>query len=348
MNNHLLNMRKAQIMAVLVAVSFLVVHIGLLLLFRHYEIIPMFHFNIGSVLFYILMFPVISKKWLRAFVFMVDFEVVAHMTAAVICVGWNSGFQISLIGISVLVFFAEYIGRTMQMLYTRSMLLSILGAVSYIGAYNYLSKHPAPYSLPAEIEFKLQIMWAVIVFLITISFLQIFVELTFRGEEFLAHRASMDELTGLHNRYYLMDHLKRIQKSEGLDNYYVAMIDIDDFKKINDGYGHNYGDYVLRTLAGILENNPCGAAPCRWGGEEFILIGKSGDKSPEKRYELLDELRSTVEKYDFSYNGQSIHATITIGAADYESGKSIEEWIHIADKKLYVGKYSGKNKIVWQ
>ena len=215
-----------------------------------------------------------------------------------------------------------------------------------MASFIYLKVHPAPYSLPSEIEFRLQIAWGVIVFSIVIAFLHIFVELAFRGEEFLARRASRDELTGLHNRYYIMDHLKRVQKTEGLDDYYVAMMDIDDFKKINDQYGHNFGDYVLKTLAGILENNQCGAKACRWGGEEFLMVGKAVNNSMSEQCILLDGLRSTVRECDFTYNGQTIHATITMGVAGYEQGRSIEEWIGIADKKLYVGKYSGKDKLV--
>ena len=346
MKNHLMDMHKAQILSLFVTISFMLVHIGLYFMFREYGVTPMAYFNIGSIATYILMIPLIYKRKLGIFVIAVDIEVLLHMTLAVLFIGWNSGFQISLIGMSVLLYFSEYVARTLELPYTRSIILSIIGAAAYIASFCYINDHPAPYSLPPEIESKLQIAWAVIVFMIIISFLQIFVEITFRGEEFLAHRASSDELTGLKNRYYIMDYLKKIQKSEGLEGYYVAILDIDDFKQKNDTYGHNYGDYVLKTLAGILENNPCKAMACRWGGEEFILVGNTKYSTAEEQCELLDSLREQVENYNFTYNGQSLPTTITIGAARYEKGMSIEEWVNIADKKLYTGKYNGKNRVV--
>ena len=85
---------------------------------------------------------------------------------------------------------------------------------------------------------------------------------------------------------------------------------------------------------------------CRWGGEEFILVGNTKYSTAEEQCELLNTLREQVENYNFTYNGQSLPTTITIGAARYETGMSIEEWVNIADKKLYTGKYNGKNRVV--
>ncbi|MCR5232895.1 MAG: diguanylate cyclase [Lachnospiraceae bacterium] len=346
MEDKIINIRKAQLLSFSIAIPFLVIHTGLIFMFRYYGIIPMFYFNIGSSVFYFIMLFVIACKGLRFFIVASYIEVVAHMTAAVIFIGWGSGFQISLIGINFLLFFAEYTARTIRIPHTNSVLLSILGALSYVASFVYLSEHPAPYSLPPEVEFRMQILWAVIVFSITIGFLKIFVELAFRGEQFLAKRASKDELTGLYNRYYLMDHLHKISNSEGLNGYFITMIDIDDFKKINDTYGHNCGDYVLKTIASLLKDNSFGAKTCRWGGEEFILVGPMKNSSMDEQYGLLDELRSSIEKYEFTYDGTSLNVTVTMGVAAYEEGISIEEWIHMADKKLYVGKCGGKNKVI--
>lgn len=346
MEDKIINIRKAQLLSFSIAIPFLIIHTGLIFMFRYYGITPMFYFNIGSAVFYLLMQIVIAFKLLRVFIVASYIEVVAHMTAAVIFVGWDSGFQISLIGISFLLFFAEYVARTIKIPYVNSMLLSMLGAVSYIAAFVYLSDHPAPYSLPHEVEFRMQIMWAIIVFTITIGFLKVFVELAFRGEQFLARRASNDELTGLYNRYYLMDHLQRISNSEGLNDHYITMLDIDDFKKINDTYGHNCGDYVLKTVSSALKGNSFGAKSIRWGGEEFILIGSLKDRSMDEQCSLLEDLRSSIERYDFAYEGTPLNVTVTMGVACYEEGISIEEWIHMADKKLYVGKCGGKNRVI--
>ena len=78
----------------------------------------------------------------------------------------------------------------------------------------------------------------------------------------------------------------------------------------------------------------------------FLMVGRTANSSMAEQCDLLDGLRNSVKECDFTYNNKTIHATVTIGAAEYEQGQSIEEWIHMADKKLYAGKFSGKNKVV--
>ena len=83
---------------------------------------------------------------------------------------------------------------------------------------------------------------------------------------------------------------------------------------------------------------------CRWGGEEFLIIGKGKDIN--KAYKLLDKFRNEVSTHEFKENETSTKLTITIGLTQYKDGMSLDEWVNTADKKLYAGKYSGKNKVV--
>ena len=128
------------------------------------------------------------------------------------------------------------------------------------------------------------------------------------------------------------------------DNRWIAMADIDNFKHINDTYGHNFGDYVLQTLSELMQKEIEDSDICRWGGEEFLIIGHG--KDIDKAYKVLEQFRSYVEAYNFSNKGSETNLTITIGLAKYEAGLNMTDWVSIADKKLYAGKYSGKNKIV--
>ena len=86
-------------------------------------------------------------------------------------------------------------------------------------------------------------------------------------------QAQFDALTELPNRFYMMAKLKNLFEAEKQGEYFLAMIDIDDFKKINDSFGHNVGDDALKMLARTIVNKARGVelSYCRWGGEEFLL-----------------------------------------------------------------------------
>ncbi len=88
---------------------------------------------------------------------------------------------------------------------------------------------------------------------------------------------------------------------------------------------------------------------CRWGGEEFLIVGRLIEAS-RPPFDKIDSIREQVEEYELMYeNGEvnkRVPLTITIGAAAYSKETTIEEWVSIADRRLYVGKYNGKNRVV--
>ena len=138
----------------------------------------------------------------------------------------------------------------------------------------------------------------------------------------------------------MMEKLKDI--SERNENDVVAMIDLDDFKKINDIHGHNAGDYVLKKTAELMKETCSESTISRWGGEEFlILFNENTDIN-----EILEKLRLAVDSYNYIYDGEKIKVSVTIGYARRENITSIDKWIQEADDKLYIGKKSGKNIVV--
>jgi diguanylate cyclase (GGDEF)-like protein len=282
---------------------------------------------------------------LLTFIVATYLEVLVHMTLAVYFTGWENGFQITLFGMNIMIFFAEYLGRSIEGRYVPALPFSILGMFMYIGAYIVSQKHTAAYSLPPELSFWLEIAWGAVVFIINIVCLQGFVYLTFNSEAILSEKATRDRLTGLPNRYYMSTYLSDLEKERRLESSWIAMMDIDDFKLINDKYGHNFGDYVLQTIANIMNKYCVETQFCRWGGEEFLVVGEIGEGMDEQ-YKRLDTFRSRVEEHLFKYDGLSINLTMTIGAVAYEKGQTIDEWINMADKKMYLGKQNGKNQVV--
>ena len=141
--------------------------------------------------------------------------------------------------------------------------------------------------------------------------------------------AYYDSLTGLYNRNYFVRLLTEFLRRAKEDNRLVSVlvIDIDDFKKINDSFGHNVGDDALKMLARTIVNKARGVelSYCRWGGEEFLLLGKCVDGEVPKNF--LDELRVEINSKSFWTSKGSGRMTVTIGAGKYKVGQDYKEWI---------------------
>ena len=343
--NELLNKKNARLMAGGLDISFLLVHIAMFFIFRSCGVTPMVRFNIFSILFYIGMLWVVIWGELFYFVLGTYLEVVLHMTAAVCFVGVGAGFQVTLVGINILLYYAEYVARCLKERFLLSDPLAVGGMLLYLGGivYNYFC--PPRYVLPPQMNFYLQLLWGVIVFFITIAFLRLFVYFTFNSEEILSRKMTHDKLTGLPNRYYMNNYLTNVMEKEYMNHFWVAMADIDNFKSINDTYGHNCGDMVLQTVSNLIREGCEGAELCRWGGEEFLMVGRIGSDYHEQ-IARMERIRRSVAEHPFWYEEQKLKVTITVGISRYEEGLSLNEWINLADQKLYEGKQTGKNKVV--
>jgi diguanylate cyclase (GGDEF)-like protein len=124
----------------------------------------------------------------------------------------------------------------------------------------------------------------------------------------------------------------------------VAIFDLDDFKQINDTYGHENGDIVLKTFADILYRGVKSIDYVfRWGGEEFLVVF-SCEKS--QAVAAAERVLREIENYPFEFNGEEVRMTATCGIAGYVHNSNASMLIEIADSKLYVGKNNGKNQVV--
>jgi diguanylate cyclase (GGDEF)-like protein len=165
-----------------------------------------------------------------------------------------------------------------------------------------------------------------------------------RSEERLARRlADMDPLTGLLNRRGL---LARINGDGGRAGLRLFIVDVDHFKAINDGYGHDMGDDVLRELARVLARRVARRGRvARLGGEEFAVIGATDALSPALALAILADVR----QHRFS---RGIGVTVSIGMAEGEIGPGAQgdaDWSALyrrADAALYEAKSSGRNRVV--
>lgn len=154
----------------------------------------------------------------------------------------------------------------------------------------------------------------------------------------LKYLGEYDGLTNVYNRKkFDMDYKKLLSKSE---NFACIIMDIDNFKKVNDTYGHGFGDIVLKNVSkkikNILSKN---YNLYRYGGEEFVILGQ-GDK--EYTIELAEKIRKAVEQMNWQEN---IRVTVSIGISFSDENK--DNVLGDSDKKLYQAKNTGKNKIVY-
>lgn len=158
----------------------------------------------------------------------------------------------------------------------------------------------------------------------------------------LDYLANYDMLTKLCNRRRFAAKLKQY----GLSGkpYCVILGDIDNFKSVNDSYGHECGDVVLSATAGILlKNLPDQAVPCRWGGEEFLIL-LYGDKTNAAA--VMDQIRRLIEENTITYQGKTLRITMTFGIAADDERENPDKLITLADERMYRGKKSGKNRII--
>lgn len=179
----------------------------------------------------------------------------------------------------------------------------------------------------------------------------------------LNYIANHDALTGLANRRSLWKFFDDLEESR--DHYCIVLGDLDDFKKINDTYGHDCGDIVLKSVAGvILRNMSDNDMACRWGGEEMLIVMRG---TRDDCYERLGKIKSEICSLGIVHEEKPVKVTMTFGFADSEEKAQafktaeieivtsatrsqthigIESLISMVDKRLYVGKRNGKNVII--
>ncbi len=155
--------------------------------------------------------------------------------------------------------------------------------------------------------------------------------------------ARTDELTRLPNRRYLMEQIRshvRLHERDG-SRLSLLLLDLDDFKQVNDRCGHQTGDDVLVDLARIIESViRLSDIPGRWGGEEFLVICPNTDANGAR--DLAERLRAAVAAHAFA---RDLQLTVSIGCAEHRRSEDVDSLIGRADRELYVAKREGKNRV---
>ena len=265
----------------------------------------------------------------------------------VLSFGWGVGGQHMLFVLVLLVFFCLYETPVIKICY-----LCLLLALRML-LFHYTSMHPPRYVLDSFSLFLMQTVNSVSVFLILAGMCIVYSanlqekerQLLLNNEK-LQQEAETDPLTGLINRRGLHDIMDNFVRTNPEAMYCIAIADIDLFKRVNDTYGHNCGDYTLRRLAELFtEKAEEKYAVGRWGGEEFCFFFPN--VNIDEAGEIITGLLIDVRRMELEYEGHRFSITLTAGVEENDYRSSLTELIESADRKLYRGKQNGRNQIVF-
>ena len=264
-------------------------------------------------------------------------------------VGWQSGFQ-NFIFAEVTSFFLPIMKRDNTSSISRSFIIATFFVVVYMVLFVlFLNGVDTQLMFNIEKANRLYIINTLATFFIIMMFAFVYSTHSERRLTELSRRADFDELTKIYNRYSINQILSGMIEEYQMNRkpFSVAILDIDFFKHVNDTYGHNAGDDVLKGIAKILRKySKTGVIVGRWGGEEFILIAPY-QIDTVKFVKELDTIRKYIESGEFVSQGQRIAITISAGVEKYRDGWGPKDVVDAADKNLYRAKETGRNKIVY-
>ncbi|MFO6299051.1 GGDEF domain-containing protein [Rahnella selenatireducens] len=164
-----------------------------------------------------------------------------------------------------------------------------------------------------------------------------------KRELFFKNASRIDPLTGISNRRSIDAHIDALGKSYG-EKFCVMMLDIDNFKYLNDNFGHPFGDKVIKKIAQQVRDNVRGSDFVgRYGGEEFIVFIHANLQSATK---VAEKIRLGIQDHKIKFDCNEVHVTVSVGLAEHKENHSVLETITLADNALYAAKTGGKNKTI--
>ena len=333
-----------------------VVHFMLFWLFYGLDVAPLYLYELGTVIFYLYLAAVYAKKknYVRLLT-LICIEVLLNSVLCSVLVGWDYGFMLYQLAMIPVVFYLLTTTTNLMHSFISAGSTSVVIVTCYV-----LTKWFGDFSVPVYqldvsdtfvkliytlnclIAFGMQILFSAFYTLEILHFKK-----NLEAEkDILGDIASSDPLTGLLNRRAMEPHLAEAKSSAEEHGKLFSLIicDIDDFKKVNDVYGHALGDQVLKDISTTFKANLRDSDfACRWGGEEFLML-VPGDI--EIAAAVAERLRAEVEKLTFDSEHGVFTITMTFGVSEYITGYRIEKLIKIADDNLYIGKRNGKNQVV--
>lgn len=273
-------------------------------------------------------------------------EVIIYASICVFTLGWGYGFELLFFALLLTIFFAPHVYKTL------SHGVVILSGVMFVFWYFMLIDAPVntDYSDQKEMLFMINIM-IVTIFSIVLAYLleisnNLFYNNMYEEKENMRTVANYDPLTKLLNRNSMESFFKNEVFGKN-QKFALIICDIDNFKKVNDTYGHNVGDIVLVHVSNALKSAfRQEDFLCRWGGEEFLILINNTTK--DQAYRMVDHARTIIYTNKVKHEELSLNVSMTFGMVfcDESVSPDMDLIVKQADVLLYEGKQNGKNCIV--
>ena len=341
--NFTLNNSIQQVYSRIIILTFLA-HILLTAIFTSLSMRPLVIYNIFSCFFYAGVYYLTKKNYFRTTVVATHLEICLFVIVSCYYLGWELGFSLYLIALTALVYFCPFKRNYVPYLFSFIEIIIFLLIKAYTLHYSPILICNAN-TITLFYFFNSIASFTAILYAAFISRVSaVLKEQTLTEENSLLDElVNHDALTHLWSRRHLINQFETVIHTD--IPVTIVMTDVDNFKHINDTYGHDCGDYILSELATLLRSiNSPDAGICRWGGEEFILMFHQSNIDAVIR--LVENIRATVSGYAFQYRGQPLHITMTFGISTSMEADSLDELVRIADKRMYYGKQSGKNTVI--
>lgn len=327
------------------------VHVAMLIFMLCFRVYPLVQFNILSVVVYSFCLLLAKTGYMMPVYISIMLEVFAYSLLATLYVGWDSGSHHFLFSIvPIIVYFGASLFKGAKRWIV--VILLVLDFLTFATIRLIYSEATPMYQLNSV---SLQMLNIFINFVMIFSVCFYNYMYIYSSEEMMVNLqkqnkqlsvdAKEDELTNLLNRRGFLPILDSLMHEEPKHHFCIAFCDVDNFKRINDSYGHDCGDEVLRHITKVIKKEMHGCDICRWGGEEFIILMRDYDMNVA--IQKMEYLRKTIETNDTVFYNKHISATMTIGVEEYsDTYHDPEDVIKTADERMYYGKQHGKNIVI--
>lgn len=319
------------------------------------HIYPLFVYNMAITVFYLFFSWVLAAKEHYLAIYVSIFaEILFYASVATVLLGWDWGFMLYTAGLIPVAFYLSYTLPGLERRLLLPVITSMGVALCYI-CVDVITKYTVPvYSdgIPEGVIHFFHYFNMVLLFVLLVFFSALFAlevrymqRLLEKENDRLGVMANYDPLTKLLNRRSMEVYLKQAFEQVSAESpFCLMMTDIDNFKSVNDTYGHDVGDVVLKQISNMISRNVRESDHvCRWGGEEFLVLFRTDLVHARQ---VAERIRESIAKQSIDAKGKQLFVTITMGIAEYQEGDSIHTLVGEADEKLYYGKKNGKNQVV--
>ncbi len=322
-----------------------IIHSLLIIFFIIIDIKELALYNLLSSLSWYLIYRINRKGYSKIAVSIGYIEVTLHSALGLFFLGWASGFHYFLLNTITVLFYMPYLKKS-------KIIIPLLSTLLYILFFNLFYSATPVYILNSSVLNILYYFNIIITFAMLSVLANLFNIAAKKSENKLKEQnkklksvASTDHLTGLVNRRSMINVIEKsiINYEDSNIPFSLIIADIDDFKRINDLYGHNHGDRALKAIANLLKNNlRKNDTLARWGGEEFLIL--LSETTYQEACIVANKLKDSLSAFQHSYLDETENLSMTFGISQFKG--DLDRCISEADKALYKGKKDGKDCVV--